>query len=76
MRRWISYNGTVLLSLAVNTAVFTATYPPAGPFAASAAGVIAGAGTTYLIGNHIVFRPRNAGDVPAAVELPVKRVAA
>ena len=73
VRRWISYNGTVLLSLAVNTAAFVAIYPVTGALAASVAGVVAGAGATYLICNYIVFRSRRADPVPAAVELPVKQ---
>jgi putative flippase GtrA len=74
LRRWISYNGTVLLSLAVNTAAFVALYPVTGTLVGSAAGVVAGAGATYLICNYIVFRSRRADPAPAAVALPVERV--
>lgn len=60
VRRWISYNGTVLVALAVNSAVFTAIYPLAGSLPASAVGVLAGAAANYLICNYLVFRARPA----------------
>lgn len=76
VRRWVSYNGTVLVALAVNTAVFTAIYPLAGSLAASAAGVVAGAGANFLICNYLVFRARIAPPRQAAAELTVEEIAA
>ena len=57
-RRWVSYNGTALISLAVNTAVFAAAYHRLGDLAAAALGVLSGMCVTYLICDLLIFRDR------------------
>jgi putative flippase GtrA len=56
--RWVAYNGTALLSLACDTAVFTASYHALGTTAAAAIGVITATFLTYLVCNRLVFRSR------------------
>jgi putative flippase GtrA len=56
--RWASYNGTALISLAVNTAVFTATYHRIGNLPAAALGVLCGMCVTYLVCDMLIFRDR------------------
>ena len=57
--RWASYNGTALISLAVNTAVFTATYHRIGNLPAAALGVLCGMCVTYLVCDLLIFRDRS-----------------
>jgi putative flippase GtrA len=56
--RWASYNGTALISLAVNTAVFAIAYRRLGNLPAAAAGVLAGMCVTYLVCDLLIFRDR------------------
>jgi putative flippase GtrA len=71
--RWISYNGTVLLSLALNSATFTVSYRVVGTLPAAATGVLVGSGATFLICNFVVFRPRRTGPgVLSAADGPVR----
>ena len=56
--RWASYNGIALISLAVNTAVFTIAYHRLGNLPAAALGVLAGMCVTYLVCDLIIFRDR------------------
>jgi len=56
--RWASYNGTALISLAVNTAVFTAAYHRIGNLPAAALGVLCGMCVTYLVCDMLIFRDR------------------
>ncbi len=56
--RWLSYNGTALISLAVNTAVFTIAYHRLGNLAAAALGVLTGMCVTYLVCDLVIFRDR------------------
>ena len=58
LARLIAYNGTALISLAVNTAVFTLTYQRIGNLAGAAAGVICGMCVTYLVCDLFIFRDR------------------
>jgi putative flippase GtrA len=58
--RWLAYNATALLSLAVNTAVFTVAYQAAGTAAAALLGVLAGTAVVYLTCNYIIFRVRRS----------------
>jgi len=57
--RWASYNGTALISLAVNTAVFTAAYHRIGNLPAAALGVLCGMCVTYLVCDMLIFRDRS-----------------
>lgn len=71
--RWLSYGATALLGLAVNTAVFSATYRPIGSLPATASGVVAAALVTYLLCNIVVFRavgPARRADAPVPVTKP------
>ena len=54
--RWLGYNGTALVSLGVNTAVFTVCYRTIGTTLAAAAGVVIGTGVIYLTCNLVIFR--------------------
>jgi putative flippase GtrA len=54
--RWLGYNGTALVSLGVNTAVFTACYRAIGTTPAAAAGVLIGTVVVYLTCNLVIFR--------------------
>jgi putative flippase GtrA len=56
--RWASYNGIALISLAVNTAVFTAAFHRLGNLPAAALGVLAGMCVTYLVCDLLIFRDR------------------
>jgi putative flippase GtrA len=57
--RWASYNGTALISLAVNTAVFSAAYHRIGDLPAAALGVLCGMCVTYLVCDMVIFRDRS-----------------
>jgi len=61
--RWASYNGTALISLAVNTAVFTAAYHRIGNLPAAALGVLCGMCVTYLVCDMLIFRDRSTPQV-------------
>lgn len=65
-RRWISYNGTALVALVVNLAVFTTTYVAAGALVAALCGVAAGTLVTYLVCDRLVFT-RSAPHLTAEV---------
>jgi putative flippase GtrA len=56
--RLASYNGTALVSLAVNTGVFTIAYHRLGNLAAAALGVVCGMCVTYLVCDLVIFRDR------------------
>lgn len=58
--RWVSFQVTVGISLACNTAVFALVSRFAPPLAAAAVAVCAGALLTYLVSDHLVFRRRKA----------------
>lgn len=60
--RWLGYNGTALVSLGVNTVVFTLVYHAIGITPAAGLGVVIGTCVVYLTCNLIVFR--NARQVP------------
>ena len=68
--RWAAYNGTALLSLACDSAVFTGIYRSVGTTAAAVIGVITATCLTYLVCNRVVFRPRvmAAAGIGAVVE--------
>jgi putative flippase GtrA len=73
--RLISYNGTALISLAVNTAVFSLVYQRVGNLAGAAAGVISGMCVTYLVCDLLIFRDHRsarsqAGGLSAALTVP------
>lgn len=76
--RWAAYNGTALLSLIVDTGVFTASYRLIGTTVAAAAGVLVATCLTFLVCNRLIFRLRGGGflvmgavpAVPAAVVVP------
>lgn len=61
--RWLAYNGTALISLGVNTAVFTIAYRAIGTAPASLLGVLIGTVVVYLTCNLFIFR--GARRVPA-----------
>lgn len=54
--RWFAYNGTALLSLGINTAIFVGAHHVVGVLPAAAAGVAGAMTFTYLICNRLVFR--------------------
>ncbi len=54
--RLASYNGTALISLAVNTAAFSLVYQRVGNLAGAAVGVISGMCVTYLVCDLLIFR--------------------
>jgi putative flippase GtrA len=56
--RWLSYNVTAAVSLAVNTAVFTVAYHQIGNIPAAALGVLCGMCVTYLVCDLMIFRER------------------
>lgn len=53
------YNGTALISLAVNTVAFSLLYQHVGNLAAAAVGVISGMCVTYLVCDLFIFRERS-----------------
>jgi len=59
--RWLAYNGTALISLGVNTAVFTLAYHEIGTAPASLLGVLIGTVVVYLTCNLIIFRGARRG---------------
>lgn len=63
--RWLGYNGTALVSLGVNTAVFTLVYHAIGTTPAAALGVVLGTCVVYLTCNLIIFRGTRQAPVPA-----------
>jgi putative flippase GtrA len=56
--RLAAYNGTALISLAVNTAAFTLVYRQLDNLAAAAVGVICGMCVTYFVCDLLIFRDR------------------
>lgn len=58
--RWLAYNGTALVSLGCNTAVFAVAYHSIGTIPAAALGVLTGTCVVYLTCNLLVFRGRRA----------------
>ncbi len=64
-RQWLSYQGTALLALVVNTVVFACALPWVGALVAAAFGVVVGAGVTFLVAHHVVFRPVRREEVVA-----------
>jgi putative flippase GtrA len=70
--RWATYNGTALLSLGCDSAVFFLTYGTVGTLAGAVLGVLSATCLTYLLCNTVIFRARLArerGAVPAAAKL-------
>jgi putative flippase GtrA len=57
--RLACYNGTALISLAVNTAAFSLVYRQVGNLAGAAVGVICGMCVTYLVCDLVIFRERS-----------------
>ncbi len=76
--RWASYNGIALISLAVNTAVFTVAYHRLGNLPAAALGVLAGMCVTYLVCDLLIFRdrrtPRTVGGAHRRPRRPARAV--
>jgi putative flippase GtrA len=66
--RWLAYNGTALVSLGCNTAIFTFSYRSIGTTPAAALGVLTGTCVVYLTCNLLVFRGTRAAPAPAAPE--------
>ena len=64
--RWVAYNGTALLSLGINTAVFTLAYHSIGTTPASAFGVLIGTVVVYLTCNLLIFRGARQAPAPEA----------
>jgi putative flippase GtrA len=56
VRRWVSYQGSALLALAVNVAVFVVLSPHVWRIAASGAGVLVGSACSYAVNHLLVFR--------------------
>jgi putative flippase GtrA len=71
--RWVSYNASILLTLAINTGVFQLCRP-LGYLAASALGVIVGSVGNYALCDIVVFRGRRGAQpttAPATELVPV-----
>jgi putative flippase GtrA len=66
----IAYNGTALVSLGVNTVVFTAVYRLTGTTVAAALGVLGGMGVTYAICDRFIFRRRRIRAAAAVHPVP------
>lgn len=64
--RWLAYNGTALVSLGCNTAVFTLSYHSIGTTPAAALGVLTGTCVVYLTCNLLVFRGTRTAQTPPA----------
>jgi cellulose synthase/poly-beta-1,6-N-acetylglucosamine synthase-like glycosyltransferase/putative flippase GtrA len=60
--RWLAYNGTALLSLGINTAIFVGAHHVVGVLPAAAVGVAGAMAFTYLVCNRLVFRSREDGE--------------
>jgi cellulose synthase/poly-beta-1,6-N-acetylglucosamine synthase-like glycosyltransferase/putative flippase GtrA len=55
--RWLAYNGTALVSLGINTAIFAGVHEAVGVLPAAILGVAGGMVFTFLVCNTLVFRP-------------------
>jgi putative flippase GtrA len=65
--RWLAYNGTALISLGCNTAVFVLVYHAIGTTPAAMLGVLTGTCIVYLICNLLVFRSAPPAATPPGV---------
>jgi len=54
--RWLAYNGTALLSLACDSAIFVIAYRTVGTAAGAALGVVVSTCLVFLVCNQVVFR--------------------
>jgi putative flippase GtrA len=63
--RWLAYNGTALVSLGCNSAVFAVTYHSIGTTLAAGLGVLTGMCVVYLTCNLLVFRGRRPAGAAA-----------
>jgi putative flippase GtrA len=63
--RWVSYNASILLTLAINTGVFQLCRP-LGYLAASALGVLVGSVGNYVLCDIVVFRGRRGAQTVTA----------
>lgn len=63
--RWIAYNASILITLAINAGVFQLCRP-LGELAASAAGVVVGAAGNYVLCDLLVFRGRRGARAAAS----------
>lgn len=68
-RRWVSYNGTAAVALAVNTIVFAAADRIVDAMPAALAGVGAGTVVTYLICDRLIFATETTGATVATESL-------
>jgi len=66
----LTYNATALLSLGVNTVVFTVAYRLTGATAAAALGVLCGMGVTYASCDLLIFRRRRIRTAQAVRAVP------
>jgi putative flippase GtrA len=71
--RWLAYNGTALVSLGCNTAVFVLTYHAVGTTPAAVLGVMTGTCLVYLVCNFLVFRSAAPAATSAAAPSGVSR---
>jgi putative flippase GtrA len=63
--RWLAYNGTALVALTCDSAVFVGVYHAVGTDAAAVLAVVASTCLVFVICNYIIFRPPRTA--PAAV---------
>jgi putative flippase GtrA len=64
LRRWASYQGSTLLVLCANVAVFTVVSPYVWHIIAAGVGVVVGSGCSYAINHLLIFRgSRPVGEV-------------
>jgi cellulose synthase/poly-beta-1,6-N-acetylglucosamine synthase-like glycosyltransferase/putative flippase GtrA len=73
--RLLAYNGTALVSLGVNTAVFALASIVMGVVPAAVLGVLTATVFTYVICNRLVFRPRGAAAPSPSAAVPGESVA-
>lgn len=66
--RWLAYNGTALVALACNTAVFVAVYHAIGTDAAAVLAVVASTCLVFVICNYVIFR-EPGGSPPQLAEV-------
>lgn len=69
--RWLAYNGTALIALACNSAVFVGIYHAVGTDAAAVLAVVASTCLVFMICNYVIFRPSRTAPAAAAAARPL-----
>jgi putative flippase GtrA len=74
--RWLAYNGTALVALACDSAVFVAIYHAVGTDAAAVLAVVASTCLVFVICNYVIFRPARTASPAVAEASPLDPEAA